>query len=186
MVVIPLIFPKVPQSSLGILRVFGAAFHVVGFSALWLISGSTAKQGRLKSDPVRHQNTPCGTERWVGARVATKARKDSRAASVRATFAACWTFKMQALTSGWQPLVQRLQSTLQELEGRVLTGIYKATDFEELQYLKAVDARWHLNKASLRAHASATGSPFFAASGQTDAEFLSLANETLKNPTTGG
>ena len=47
---------------------------------------------------------------------------------------------------------------------------------EELQYLKAVDARWHLNKASLRAYASATGSPFFASSGQTDAEFLGLGN----------
>ena len=53
-------------------------------------------------------------------------------------------------------------------------------DSEELQYLKAVDARWHLNKACLRAYASATGSPFFASSGQTDAEFLGLGNTLEK------
>eukprot|EP00434_Breviolum_minutum_P044281 symbB.v1.2.039536.t1/scaffold6632.1/size16580/2 len=43
---------------------------------------------------------------------------------------------------------------------------------EEVEYLKAVDARWHLNKASLRAYASATGSP---GAGQTDSDYLSLS-----------
>ena len=46
---------------------------------------------------------------------------------------------------------------------------------EEVEYLKAVDARWHLNKASLRAYASATGSPFYAGAGQTDSDYLSLS-----------
>lgn len=45
---------------------------------------------------------------------------------------------------------------------------------QEVEYLKAVDARWHLNKASLRAYASATGSPFYAGAGQTDSDYLSL------------
>ncbi len=46
---------------------------------------------------------------------------------------------------------------------------------QEAEYLKAVDARWHLNKASLRAYASVTGSPFYAGAGQTDSDYLSLS-----------
>lgn len=46
---------------------------------------------------------------------------------------------------------------------------------QEAEYLKAVDARWHLNKASVRAYASATGSPFYTGAGQTDSDYLSLS-----------
>ena len=53
-------------------------------------------------------------------------------------------------------------------------------DKEELTYLKAVDPRWALNKAALRAYASTTGSPFYAAQSQSDADFLSLGNMLQK------
>jgi hypothetical protein len=44
---------------------------------------------------------------------------------------------------------------------------------EAQEYLKPVDGRWHLTKASLRPYASQAGSPFFA-QNQKDSEFLSL------------
>lgn len=47
---------------------------------------------------------------------------------------------------------------------------------EQPNYLKAVDPRWNLNKAALRGYASVAGSPFYAAQGQTDSEFLALPN----------
>ena len=47
---------------------------------------------------------------------------------------------------------------------------------KEPDYLKPVDARWELTKAALRPYASPTGSPFYASQGQSDADFLSLAN----------
>ena len=49
-------------------------------------------------------------------------------------------------------------------------------DEDEPTYLKAVDPRWNLNKSALRGYASMTGSPFFAAQGQSDSDFLALAN----------
>ena len=49
-------------------------------------------------------------------------------------------------------------------------------DEDEPTFLKAVDPRWNLNKAALRGYASMTGSPFFAAQGQSDSDFLAVAN----------
>ena len=47
---------------------------------------------------------------------------------------------------------------------------------KELEYLQAVQPQWHINKASLRPFASATGSPFYTGRSQSDADFLSIAN----------
>lgn len=47
---------------------------------------------------------------------------------------------------------------------------------KELEYLQAVQPQWHINKASLRPFASATGSPFYTGRSQSDADFLSTAN----------
>ena len=47
---------------------------------------------------------------------------------------------------------------------------------EKPEYLKAVDGRWHITKASLRAYASMSGSPFYASLSQTDSDFLNLKN----------
>ena len=43
------------------------------------------------------------------------------------------------------------------------------------KYLQAVDSKWHFGKASLRAYASETGSPFYT-KGKSDAEHLALRN----------
>ena len=51
---------------------------------------------------------------------------------------------------------------------------------EKAEYLKAVDPRWSINKAALRAYASAAGSPFYTAQSQSDTEFLSLNNMLAK------
>lgn len=48
------------------------------------------------------------------------------------------------------------------------------------EYLKAVDPRWSLNKSALRAYASASGSPFYAAQSQSDTDYLSLTNLLAK------